>query len=175
MITQNQRNVFVPDGRIVHIDTINRLRQDDAWKGAVQHLEQGLLGLGIRYEDKRPVVIKTTDESARREIVELRRQLRDMKRMLCYKRPAAENAIKSSVLEMNEKVAELRQEMKKLNKVPLQKAVESKTEVKKTKPRHSKKSSKKTSIQISNEFKQLLKAMKGEMTYEELLKERMCA
>lgn len=156
-----ERNAHITESRLIPIDMVNRLRHDDAWSEAVQHLEQGLLGLGIKYTQECKAKTEEIDQAIHDELSELRFQVRELRLNIRADNMGIEAEIKDEVRKMGVKVNELKEQVES----------EPKTEVKKP---MRKAISNKTSIQVSREFKHLLKVMKGKKSYEELLKDKMC-
>ena len=153
------RRFAIVDSRQVPIETVNRLRYDPAWSQAVKHLEQGLLGLRISYKEDCEKVHET-DQAVKDEIKELKSQVRMLRSRLAADSASIGSDVKDEVRKLGDKVAELKNED----------ALEPK---KKVQPSVRKHKSNKTSIQVSREFKMMLKVLKGTKSYEELIREKM--
>lgn len=160
MMNVRARQVFIPKSRLIPVDTVNRLRHDAAWSEAVYHLEQGLLGLGIRYTEERMAKTEEIDNAIKEELSELRSQVRQLRSKISAENILLEANVKHEVNEIGAKVSQLKEDVESMPKEKADKPV--------------KKPSNKTSIQVSREFKHLLKGMKGSRSYEELIREKMC-
>lgn len=153
------RRLVIVNNRQVPIETVNRLRYDPAWSRAVKHLEQGLLGLRIKYKED---CEKTNeeDQDLKDELKELRSQVRKLKSMIAADNVSIESDVKNEVRKLGDKMAEFKKEANLEPKKKLHYSVR--------KPK-----SNKTSIQVSREFKMMLKVLKGTKSYEELIREKM--
>ena len=147
--------------RLIPIEVVERLRYDPAWSEAVQHLEQGLLGLGINYakydkksdSDELEQTLKDEIDNLKTQISELRSKVRQDSMII-------ESGVRDEVQRIGDKVTQLREDVKRVPKQTKQKPCR-------------KSNTDRTSIQVSREFKQLLKVMKGKRSYEDLLREKM--
>ena len=143
------RQTDMVQGRLIPIDLVNRLRNDPAWSGAVAHLEQGVLGLGIKYrEDPKVQPVNEIKD----ELDELKDQVRDLRFKINSEKLKVDDTVAEQIRTVSTKISQIKKQRK-----PCRRA----------------KDPTKSSIQVSKKFKTFLKEMKGDMTYEEFIVDKM--
>ena len=140
------RQVNAVQRRLIPIETVERLRHDPAWSGAVRHLEQGVLGLGINYKKEIAKKDHFLDQQIVSELMRLRGQVRELRERVRDEESGLETQVKS----LGAKLRESKSAPKKACKDPTR-----------------------TTIQVSMKFKQFLKEVKGKKSYEEFIVEKM--
>jgi hypothetical protein len=158
--------------RYVPIEVVEKLRHDPAWTEVIMHLEQGRLGMGIKYPEVEVIKeeVKEVDQKIKEEVKELKAEVKELKAKVIEDICVIEAGVKNEVRKMeagkvSDDVRELKAQVNDL------KSKEVRKEVKQIYPKKARDPTI-TTIQVSKEFKKKLKILKGSKTYEELLKER---